>query len=120
MKDVIARGNQISETAASAVRSVSPPNREPLAALAQYYKRVAPIVATEVKRPQALPRPSRDRALLNRYLAAITSSASYTLVIPMQSSRQVVQFEPDASLSGPVPSAMAWATTSRSRREISS
>jgi hypothetical protein len=75
-KDVIARGNQICETAASAVRSVSPPNSESLAALAQYYKRVAPIVATEVKQLQALPRPSPDRALLNRYLAAITSSAS--------------------------------------------
>jgi len=75
-KDVIARGNQICETAASAVRSINPPNGESVAALAQYYKRVTPIVATEVRQLRALPRPSQDRGLLNRYLAAIASSAA--------------------------------------------
>jgi hypothetical protein len=75
-KDVIARGNQICETAARAVRSITPPTSQTLAALAQYYKRVTPIVAAEVRQLQALPRPSQDRGLLNRYLAAIASSAA--------------------------------------------
>ncbi len=75
-RDVIARGNQICERAASAVRSITPPNGESPAALAQYYKRVTPIVATEVRQLQALPRPSQDRGLLNRYLAALAGSAA--------------------------------------------
>lgn len=74
--DVIARGNQICETAASSVRSVTPPSGESLSQLAQYYQRVTPIVQTEAQQLRALPRPSQDRALLNRYLAAIASSAT--------------------------------------------
>ncbi len=74
--DVIARGNQICETAASSVRSVTPPSGGSLSGLAQYYKRVTPIVQTEVKQLRALPRPPQDRALLNRYLDAISSSAT--------------------------------------------
>jgi hypothetical protein len=74
-KDVIARGNQICETAASSVRAVPPPGGQSLAELARYYKQVTPIVQTEVKQLRALPRPAQDRALLTRYLDAIASSA---------------------------------------------
>jgi hypothetical protein len=74
-KDVIARGNQICETAASAVREVAPPTGGSLTALARYYQRVTPIVATEARQLRDLPRPAQDRAVLNRYLAAIASSA---------------------------------------------
>ncbi|MGB0093362.1 MAG: hypothetical protein WBP81_12640 [Solirubrobacteraceae bacterium] len=75
-KDVIAQGNQICETAASSVRSVPPPNGTSLTALAHYYRRVTPIVQTEVRQLRGLPRPAQDRALLNRYLEAIASSAT--------------------------------------------
>lgn len=75
-KDVIARGNQICQTAARSVRSVAPPRGESLPGLAQYYTRVTPIVQTEVKQLRALPRPAQDRALLNRYLEAVSSSAT--------------------------------------------
>jgi hypothetical protein len=75
-KDVIARGNQICETAASSVRAVHPPSGGSLSELALYYKRVTPIVETEVTQLQALPRPPQDGALLNRYLDAIASSST--------------------------------------------
>jgi hypothetical protein len=74
-KDVIARGDQICETAASSVRSVPPPAGQSMPELARYYKQVTPIVQSEVKQLRALPRPPEDRALLNRYLDAIGSSA---------------------------------------------
>jgi hypothetical protein len=75
-KDVIARGNQICQTAASSVRAVPPPTGQSLPELAQYYKQVTPVVQAEVKQLRELPRPSQDRALLNQYLDAIGSSAS--------------------------------------------
>jgi hypothetical protein len=74
-QDVIARGNQICETAASSVRSVSAPSGQQPSQLARYYEQVARIVQSEVKQLRALPRPSQDRSLLNRYLDAIGSSA---------------------------------------------
>jgi hypothetical protein len=74
--DVIARGNQICETAASSVRALTPPSGQSLSGLASYYKQVTPIVGAEVNQLQALPRPSQDRALLNRYLEAIARSAT--------------------------------------------
>lgn len=74
-QDVIARANQICETAASSARSVTPPAPGALPDLARYYQRVTPIVTVEVKQLRTLPRPAQDRALLDRYLAAIASSA---------------------------------------------
>jgi hypothetical protein len=74
--DVIARGNQICETAASSVRALPPPGGQSLSDLARYYKQVTPIVRAEVNQLRALPRPAQDRTLLNRYLDAIASSAS--------------------------------------------
>ena len=74
--DVIARGNVICATAASAVRSVPPPSGGSASALAHYFKRVTPIVDTEVRQLRALPRPPQDRTLLSRYLDAIASSAA--------------------------------------------
>ena len=74
--DVIARGNQICETAASSVRAVPPPNGQSISELARYYKQLAPIVRTEAKQLQALPRPLQDRALLGRYLDAVATSAN--------------------------------------------
>ena len=74
--DVIARGNQICETAASSVRALAPLSGQSLSELARYYKQVTPIVQAEVNQLRALPRPSQDRSLLNRYLQAIASSAT--------------------------------------------
>jgi hypothetical protein len=73
--DVIARGNQICQTAATSARAVPPPTGQSISELARYYKQVTPIVQAEVKQLQALPRPSQDLSLLNRYLDAIASSA---------------------------------------------
>ena len=75
-QDVIAQGNQICETAAGSVRSVSAPSGQQPSQLARYYEQVTRIVLREVSQLRALPRPSQDRALLNRYLDAIAGSAS--------------------------------------------
>jgi hypothetical protein len=74
--DVIARGNQICQTAASSVRAVSPPGGGAASDLTRYYAQITPVVEAEVKQLRALPRPSQDRALLDQYLAAIAGSAA--------------------------------------------
>jgi hypothetical protein len=77
-KDVIARANGICINALRAVRSLPPPSggaRSP-SALAPYLQKVAPIVEKEASETRALPRPTQDRALLNRYVAAVTASAN--------------------------------------------
>jgi hypothetical protein len=79
--DVIARANAICETAFRDAHTVAPPaasggGGSSLPALAKYLKRVTPIVDTEVAGLRALPRPAEDRALLERYLAAMTASAT--------------------------------------------
>lgn len=75
-QDVIAQANQICATAAGSLRSLTPPSGRSLAGLARYYRRVTPIVESEVKQLRALPRPPQDVALLNRFVAAIERSAA--------------------------------------------
>jgi hypothetical protein len=77
-KDVIARANGICIRTLRAVRSVPPPagGAGSPSALAPYLQKVAPIVEKEASDTRALPRPAQDRALLNRYVAAVTASAN--------------------------------------------
>jgi hypothetical protein len=65
---VIARGNAICAHALLAIRS-APPSKGNFA-------RVAAIVEHEAAQLRALPRPSQDRALLGRYVAAAGELAS--------------------------------------------
>ena len=77
-QDVIARANGICINTLRAVRSVPPPagGAGSPAALAAYLQKVVPIVQKEASDTQALPRPAQDRAVLDRYVAAVTASAS--------------------------------------------
>jgi hypothetical protein len=86
-KDVIARGDAICATAASAVRSVPPPSGQSSASLARYYRRVTPIVETEVRELRGLPRPAQDRVLMSRYVRAIASSAAQYQVLAAAAQR---------------------------------
>jgi hypothetical protein len=70
--DVIARGNAICSAALRDVRAVPPPTGA--AAQAPYLKKVLPIVEREASSTRALPRPAQDRGLLNRYVAAVTTT----------------------------------------------
>jgi hypothetical protein len=76
-KDVVARANGICISTLRAVRSVPPPSggAGSPSALARYLQKVAPIVGQEASDTRALPRPAQDRALLNRYVTAVTASA---------------------------------------------
>jgi hypothetical protein len=77
-QDVIARANAICFTALQAVRSLSPPTTgtAALASLAGYLHKVVPIVEKEAAGTRALPRPPRDRAVLNRYVAAVSAAGT--------------------------------------------
>lgn len=77
-KDVIARANGICINTLRAVRSLPPPSggAGSPSALAPYLQKVAPIVEKEASETRALPRPAQDHTLLNRYVAAVTSSAN--------------------------------------------
>jgi hypothetical protein len=77
-KDVIARANAICIDALRAVRSVPPPagaTGSPVV-LAAYLQRVAPIIKKEASATKALPRPAQDRAILDRYVAAVADGAT--------------------------------------------
>jgi hypothetical protein len=75
-KDVIARGNAICSNAISSVRAVVPPAKGASSgtALAGYFKQLDPIVAKEVSQLRKLPRPDADKAVLNRYIGAVTKA----------------------------------------------
>ncbi len=77
-QDVIARGNAICAGALRELRAIPPPSSggTSLPALSAYLKDALPIVEGEVSNLRALPRPAQDRALLDRYVAAMTSSSS--------------------------------------------
>jgi len=75
-QDVIARGNQICDTAAAAVRAVPPPAGTSTQALARYYEQVLPIVDKEASQLQALPRPAQNRSTLKAYVDAIAASVT--------------------------------------------
>lgn len=76
-QDVIARANGICITTLHAVGSVAAPagGTGSPAALAAYLAKVVPIVQKEASDTRALPRPAKDRAILDRYVAAVTAGA---------------------------------------------
>jgi hypothetical protein len=76
--DVIARANGICINALRAARSLPPPagGTGSPAALAAYLKNLVTIVEKEASDTRALPRPRADRAVLNRYVAAVTAAAN--------------------------------------------
>jgi hypothetical protein len=73
-KDVIARGNAICAGALRDIRALPSPAAAgaSTAGLAKYLQQVVPIVDKEIAGLRALPRPARDLAVLQRYLAAMT------------------------------------------------
>jgi hypothetical protein len=77
-QDVIARGNAICAGALRDLRATPYPTsgKTSVANLAAYMDAVLPIVQREVSNLRALPRPATDRPLLDRYVAAVSSSAS--------------------------------------------
>jgi hypothetical protein len=75
-KDVIARANGICINTLRAVRNVPPPAGSSLPALATYLGKVQPIIDKEAGDTRALPRPAPDRAILNRYVAAVSAGAA--------------------------------------------
>lgn len=78
-QDYTARANAICATAIRNVRNVATPSATgdvSLPALARYLRAVTPIVESELKQLRALPKPAADRALLDRYLAALAAAAS--------------------------------------------
>ncbi|MDQ6850029.1 MAG: hypothetical protein M3070_08685 [Actinomycetota bacterium] len=77
-KDVIARGNAICSSAVNSVRAVVPPAKGAGSgtALAGYFRQLEPIVAKEVTQLRKLPRPSTDRAVLNRYIDSVTKAGN--------------------------------------------
>jgi hypothetical protein len=81
--DVVARGNAICAGALRDMRAVPAPagTSGSLAALSAYERQVAPIVEREAKAIQALPKPSEERALLERYMAAVARDAAQYRVL---------------------------------------
>jgi hypothetical protein len=77
-QDVIARANGICINALRAARSLPAPavGTGSTAALAAYLDRLVPIVEKQASQTRALPRPARDRAILNRYVAAVSAGAN--------------------------------------------
>lgn len=75
-QDVVARANAICASAVRAARTLPSPagGANSPAALTAYLRQLLPIVDHEAASTRALPRPSQDRALLNRYVAAVSLS----------------------------------------------
>jgi hypothetical protein len=79
-KDFIARANAICNNTTRDVATVPAPSTSgtvTLPALARYLGAVAPIVASEAKQLNALPRPASDQSALRRYLAAVAATAGH-------------------------------------------
>jgi hypothetical protein len=79
-KDFIARADAICNNATRDLLNVAAPattGTVTLPALAKYLGAVVPIVASEAKQLNALPRPAGDRAALRRYLAAVAATAGH-------------------------------------------
>lgn len=77
-QDVVARGNAICAGALRDIRSLPAPASAggSTGGLAKYLRQVVPIVHKEIAGLRALPRPTRDRALLDQYLAAMAAVES--------------------------------------------
>ncbi|MGH2896689.1 MAG: hypothetical protein ACRDPM_25945 [Solirubrobacteraceae bacterium] len=83
-QDVIAQGNAICAGALRDIRALPAPVSAgaSTAGLAKYLAHVVPIIQTEVVGLRKLPRPARDRALLNRFLVAMgTTEAQYRALL---------------------------------------
>ncbi|MFZ0090738.1 MAG: hypothetical protein WAL63_14595 [Solirubrobacteraceae bacterium] len=76
--DVVAQANAICASALRDERATPPPatGQASLPALSGYLQQVLPIVGREVSNLHGLPRPAEDRALLDRYLDAVTDLGS--------------------------------------------
>ena len=79
-QDYIARANAICESALRGIRNIAPPaGAVTLPGLARFLRQVTPLVQSEISQLRALPRPSQDRPLLDRYRAALqVDRAHYT------------------------------------------
>jgi hypothetical protein len=77
-QDVVARGNAICAGALRDIRALPAPAVAggSTGGLAKYLQQVVPIVHKENAGLRALPRPARDRALLDQYLAAMAAVES--------------------------------------------
>jgi len=75
-QDVIARANGICVNTLRQVRDVAPPAGSSLSALATYARKVEPLIDKEASDTRGLPRPAQGRGLLNRYVAAVSDSAT--------------------------------------------
>lgn len=75
-QDVVARANAICASAVRAARALPSPagGANSPAALTAYLRQLLPIVDHEASSTRALPRPSQDRQILNRYVAAVSLS----------------------------------------------
>ena len=99
-KDVIARGNAICSNALSSVRAVVPPPKGSTSgtALSGYFQRLLPIVNKEVSQLRKLPRPSTDKAVLNRYIDAITKAgATYKQLVAAAQRNDITSVAKDLS-----------------------
>jgi hypothetical protein len=74
-QDVIARGDAICESATRAALAVTPTFLPGGRLSPRYYQQTAPIVEAELRSLLALPRPSQDGAVLQRFLAAVSALA---------------------------------------------
>jgi hypothetical protein len=77
-QDIIARGNAICAGTLRDLRATPPPaaGETSLPGLAAYLRAVMPILQREVSSLKALPRPTADRALLDRYVSAVAQSGA--------------------------------------------
>src|ERR1700753_2769575 len=77
-KDVVARANAICATARDAVGPAPPPagGTSSTTPLAGYLKQVVPIVSKEAADTSRLPRPAQDKAILSRYVQAVSAMAA--------------------------------------------
>jgi hypothetical protein len=79
--DFISRADAICETAFRQTHTIAPPAAgggaaQQLTALASYLQRVTPVVESETSDLSKLRRPAADRALLERYLAALRAAVA--------------------------------------------
>jgi hypothetical protein len=90
--DVIARGDAICASTLRSVRAVVPPSAgtSTPAALNGYLERVLPLVAKEVSQLQKLPRPTAEKAVLNRYIAAVAAAGAQYRALAAAASRNDV------------------------------
>ena len=107
----IARANAICESSLRSIRNVSPPpGTVTLAGLARYLRQVTPLIESEISQLRALPRPSQDRALLDRYLAALQVDRAHYVALAaaarsgdrqmMAEVTSALQASPSAGLAG--------------------